>query len=98
MDIEKKQKVINKCNATRAWLDEKIGEQEKQPKWSKVAVTVSKIKQKLNDLNITCKPLCKKPTPPPPLEPEKKIDGASSKDKKKKPEESKASSAGMSAE
>jgi len=98
MDSEKKQKVIDECNTARAWLDVKIIEQEKQPKWSKVVVTVAMLKQKLNDLNITCKPLCKKPTPPPPPEPEEKNDGESSKDEKKKPEESKPGSAGMNAE
>merc|ERR1712060_394658 len=98
MDIEKKQKVINKCNTTRNWLDEKISEQNNQPKWSKVVVTASIIKQKLNDLNISCKPLCKKPTPPPPPEAEEKNDGASSKDEKKKPEDPKPASAGMNAE
>jgi len=97
MDIEKKQKVINKCNTTKTWLDEKISEQKNQPKWSKVVVTAAIIKQKLNDLNISCKPLCKKPTPPPPPEAEEKNDEASSKDEKKKPEESKPS-AGMNAE
>lgn len=74
IDDEKKKKVLKKCGEVKDWLESKLAEQEKLPLWVKVAVTVSLIKQKLNELNVLCKPLCEKPPPPPEKKEEEKKD------------------------
>lgn len=89
MDNEKKKKVLDKCNDVHTWLMSKLGEQAKQPLWVSVAVTVSLLKQKLNELDVFCRPLCKEPTPPPPPPPpaEKKSDAANKDEKKMETDE-----------
>jgi len=79
LDDEKKKEVLDKCGKVKSWLEAKVTEQEKLPMWVKVAVKVSLIKQKLNELNVFCKPLCEKPPPPPP---EKKEEEKKETDKK----------------
>merc|ERR1719193_2572129 len=87
MDSEKKKKVVDKCNGIHSWLVAKLNEQDGQPMWVNVAVTVSLIKQKLNEMNVFCRPLCKEPTPPPPPA-EKKCDAETNKDEKMETDES----------
>jgi len=93
MDDEKKKKVIDKCNNIQTWLKEKITEQDKLPKWSKVAVAVSLIKHKLNELNGFCAPLCKEPTPPPPPPADEKNDTPAKTDEKMETDEPEKTSA-----
>jgi len=88
MDHDKKKKVIDKCTQIQTWLMGKLGEQERQPLWVNVAVTVSLIKQKLSELNVFCRPLCKEPTPPPPPPAEEKTDAPTNKDDKMETDES----------
>merc|ERR1719204_149751 len=92
MDSEKTKKVVDKCNDIHSWLVAKLNEQDGQPMWVNVAVTVSLIKQKLNELNVFCRPLCREPTPPPPPA-EKKCDAETSKDEKMETDESADASA-----
>jgi len=83
LDDEKRKKVFGKCGEVKDWLESKLAEQEKLPMWVKVAVNVSLIKQKLNELNVLCKPLCEKPPPPPP---EKKEEEKKDTEKDAKPD------------
>jgi len=82
LDDEKKKKVLDKCGEVKDWLESKLAEQEKLPMWVKVAVKVSLIKQKLNELNVHCKPLCEKPPPPPPEKKEEEKKETEKKDTK----------------
>lgn len=98
LDDEKKKKVLGKCGEVKDWLESKLGEQDKLPMWVKVAVTVSLIKQKLNELNVFCKPLCEKPPPPPPekKEEEKKDTEKDAKEEEKGGSKKAADEAGAS--
>jgi len=103
MDHDKKKKVIDKCTQIQTWLAGKLSEQERQPMWVNVAVTVSLIKQKLAELNVFCTPLCKEPTPPPPPPAEEKTDASTNKGDKMETDESanastKTTTGGMEAE
>jgi len=103
MDDEKKKKVIDKCKNIQTWLKEKMAEQDKLPMWSKVAVAVSLIKHKCNELNGFCMPLCKEPTPPPPPAAEDKTDAPVKTEEKMETDEpvdtsEKAKDGGMEAE
>jgi len=82
MDYEKKKKVIDKCTEIHTWLMAKLSEQDRQAMWVDVTLTVSLIKQKMHELNIFCRPLCKEPTPIPPPPTEEKKEAATNKDEK----------------
>merc|ERR550534_2613284 len=94
LDDEKKKKVLDKCGEVKSWLESKLAEQEKLPMWVKVAVKVSLIKQKLNELNVLCKPLCEKPPPPPPEKKEEEKKETEKKDTKADAERTTTTDAG----
>jgi len=76
MDVEKKNKVHRKCEEVNYWLKSKLREQKKLPLWAEVAVSSSRIKQRIIELDMVCKELCQKPPSPPP---EKEEEGESEK-------------------
>jgi len=98
LDDEKKKKVLDKCGEVKSWLESKLGEQEKLPMWVKVAVKVSLIKQKLNELNVLCMPLCEKPPPPPPEKKEEEKKETEKKDTKANAEDTTTTDASKAAE
>ncbi|PKI47835.1 hypothetical protein CRG98_031796 [Punica granatum] len=70
IDVSEKQKVLNECVETEAWLREKQQQQDSLPKHVTPVLLSADIRKKAEALDRVCRPIMTKPKPAKPASPE----------------------------